>query len=270
MIDDEITFREKGYRSNDLSRGSNNNVWAVCEGVDCEREGGRGRWVRFKEYSVLCRSCAVKNFRVLSDVEKTEKRDYIDDDITFAEKGYRSTWLKHNSDRIVWCICANHDCEREGGRGRWLKFRYCTELCRLCASRDDERCRKISDALIGKTLSDETKRLMSENHADLSGENSPNWKGGISYGKYCPKFNERFKDSVREKFGRECFLCDKDEEENKRKLDVHHVSYDKECMCNGAECEFVPLCRKCHGMTNHNREMWRRMILNQLAMEGWI
>ena len=136
MIDEEITFMEKGYYSTDLSHGSSKPVWAICEGEDCQREGGRGRWVVFMHYRDLCFLCAQKVRHVLKDEDKIGKRDYIDDEITFADKGYRSTELKPNSHKEVWAICTNPDCEREGGRGRWVMFFQCRELCRSCAMKN--------------------------------------------------------------------------------------------------------------------------------------
>ena len=96
------------------------------------------------------------------------------------------------------------------------------------------------------------------------------WKEFISVKPYCEKFNYTFKEKIRNKFDRECFICGKDEENNGMKLDVHHVNYDKDCLCNDKKCEFVPLCRSCHAKTNGDREMWRRMIMNALCLEGWI
>ena len=101
---------------------------------------------------------------------------------------------------------------------------------------------------------------MRDNHADLSGENSPHWQGGISFEPYCQKFNESFKESIREKFGNTCFLCGKSQSDNRRKLSVHHVNYDKNCLCDDSHCEFVPLCMMCHAKTNHNREHYETLI----------
>lgn len=52
--------------------------------------------------------------------------------------------------------------------------------------------------------------------------------------------------------------------QNKRKLSVHHVNYDKNCLCDDNECEFVPLCISCHTKTNHNREFYEKMILEMI------
>lgn len=97
-----------------------------------------------------------------------------------------------------------------------------------------------------------------------SGVNSPMWKGGISFEPYCHKFNKAFKETIREKFGRVCFLCPTTEEENGRKLSVHHVNYNKDCLCDGSDCEFVPLCIRCHSKTNNSREHWEQTIMEKL------
>lgn len=99
-----------------------------------------------------------------------------------------------------------------------------------------------------------------------TGENSPGWRGGLSFEPYCHKFNEAFKESVREKFDRVCFLCPTTEEENGKKLSVHHVNYDKDCLCDDSECEFVPLCTKCHSKTNFNRDYWENLIMEKLEV----
>ena len=99
----------------------------------------------------------------------------------------------------------------------------------------------------------------------MTGEKSPQWRGGISYLPYCEKFDDEFKESVREKFDRTCFLCPTTEEQNGRKLAVHHVNYDKNCLCNDVQCEFVPLCLKCHGKTGSNRGYWEALIMDKLG-----
>jgi len=105
-----------------------------------------------------------------------------------------------------------------------------------------------------------------------SGKNNPQWRGGISFKPYCPKFNNEFKEYIRDKFGRICFLCDKNEEENEQKLSVHHVNYNKNCGCDDDEtCQFVPLCRSCNSKVNKNREEWEAKIKAMMKnkLNGW-
>ncbi len=102
----------------------------------------------------------------------------------------------------------------------------------------------------------------------ISGESGPNWHGGISFGKYCPKFNSSFKKRVRAFFGNKCALCGKSVEENDNEvMHVHHVDYEKGDCCNGnREPLFVPLCKHCHARTNYYREEWELFFRQYLAM----
>ena len=59
------------------------------------------------------------------------------------------------------------------------------------------------------------------------GEETSNWRGGISFEPYCIKFDTSYKRRIRNLFGNECFLCGLSEADNGRKLDVHHVNYNK-------------------------------------------
>lgn len=86
---------------------------------------------------------------------------------------------------------------------------------------------------------------------------SPRWKGGLSFGKYCPKFNEKLKARVRAFFNHECVLCHKSEDELGYRLSVHHVDYEKDnCYSGTLDPLFVPLCSKCHPKTNYDRDEW--------------
>lgn len=88
------------------------------------------------------------------------------------------------------------------------------------------------------------------------GWNTSGWKGGVSYGVYCQKFNADLRRRVRAFFGNKCFLCGKPQAENKRKLAVHHVNYNKTACCDSSKVMLVPLCEQCHGKTNKNRKYW--------------
>ena len=52
MIDEGKTFETFGYKSTDLSYGSDKKVIAICDGC------GKERLLFFKAYGKLCRSCA--------------------------------------------------------------------------------------------------------------------------------------------------------------------------------------------------------------------
>lgn len=84
----------------------------------------------------------------------------------------------------------------------------------------------------------------------FSGENNPAWKGGVSYGEYCPKFSFEFKNRVRAFFNFTCVECGKSEYELGYRLSVHHVfSNVKACCSDDHDPVFVTLCKSCHGKT---------------------
>lgn len=104
----------------------------------------------------------------------------------------------------------------------------------------------------GTTHSAETRAKLAESHR---GEKCNFWRGGISFEPYCIKFNDEFKERVREFFGRGCAECGSPE--NGERLHVHHVNYHKDsCCAEDVAPLFVPLCRSCHAKTNFNREYW--------------
>lgn len=92
------------------------------------------------------------------------------------------------------------------------------------------------------------------------GENNPIWKGGISYEPYCPKFDKAKREEVRNEWGHICAGCGKTEHENRYKLGVHHIDYDKEQGCNGKDFFLIPLCTSCHGKSNQNRALWIKKL----------
>lgn len=262
MIDEEITFRERGYYSMDLKPHSHKEVWAVCEGKDCQREEGRGRWAKFYQCSDLCRACSLKNRPVQKCETPNKKLPWIDDDITYAEKGYRSTELKPKSSMFVWAVCANPGCEREGGRGRWVMFCQCAELCHLCAVRTDEFRAKIGDMNRGKNNS-----MYGRN-----GESAPRWKGGIT-----PE-RKRFFNSLEHRqwrisiFERDGYTCQECGQLGKN-LNAHHIlpyrDYkDMEYSLNVDNG--ITLCEECHAKVNGKEydfvERYQKIVNRKIQM----
>lgn len=144
-----------------------------------------------------------------------------------------------------------------------------------------ETIKKISDAKMGHPVSDIARLHMSlaqkgeKSHMygksvdkcirekislAQRGEKHHNWKGGISYEPYCPKWNKSLRKRIRAFFEYRCIICGKSTEENKRELCCHHVEYDKKACCDGKLVHFAALCHNCHARTNFDREQWERMI----------
>jgi hypothetical protein len=80
-----------------------------------------------------------------------------------------------------------------------------------------------------------------------SGENYP----------YSLDFNERLKELIRDRDNRQCQLCSLPEEENSRKLPVHHIDYDRK---NCDPRNLISLCDSCHSKTNFNRVKWASLF----------
>ena len=90
-----------------------------------------------------------------------------------------------------------------------------------------------------------------------TGDKSSGWKGGISFEPYPPVFTNERKRWVRERDGHMCQRCCMTEEANGRKLDVHHIDYNKQ-NCN--ENNLITLCRGCNSKVNFNREHWTKVF----------
>ena len=89
-------------------------------------------------------------------------------------------------------------------------------------------------------------------------EKHPNWQGGISFEPYSIQFNKELKELIRRRDNYQCQICGMLEVENIRKLDVHHINYNKK---NCLPSNLISLCRKCHIKTNTNREYWKEYFL---------
>ncbi len=88
-------------------------------------------------------------------------------------------------------------------------------------------------------------------------ENHPMWKGGISFELYPGDWKDDIKDTIRKRDNCECQECGIEQEKLDRKLDVHHIDYNKH---NLDPKNLISLCRKCHARTNTNRNYWQNEL----------
>jgi hypothetical protein len=103
----------------------------------------------------------------------------------------------------------------------------------------------------GKPMSLEQRMKIMEKH--IGGF----WYGNVRYyggNQYCERWTENLRDRVRAFFGYRCCLCGS--VDNTRKLNVHHVLYNKDTCCDNSPRLLVALCPKCHGKTNFDKEYW--------------
>jgi hypothetical protein len=91
----------------------------------------------------------------------------------------------------------------------------------------------------------------------LSGENSPSWKGGISFEPYPITWSFALREAIRDRDGRKCCICGIGE--NGKRHDVHHIDYDKK---NINPLNLLTLCHSCHMKTGYRREYWIAVLRN--------
>lgn len=200
---------------------------------------------------------------------------------TYEEFGYSPLDLKPQSNKKIVAVCDNCGevrvskkqsyrslclgCSRKGEKSPVWKGGKVKRICEFCGT---------EFPLFPSQIKNGRGKFCSTSCAGKShkGENGLNWQGGLSFEPYCHKFNNEFKEYIRDKFGRVCFLCPTTEVENGQRLSVHHVNYNKKCGCDDDEtCQFVPLCRSCNSKVNTNREMWETKIKQKMQnkLNGW-
>jgi len=110
---------------------------------------------------------------------------------------------------------------------------------------------------LGRKHTEETKRKMKEKAKYRKREKAPNWQGGISFEPYPMDWTEDIREAIRKRDNYVCQMCGIHQDELKgwnKKLDVHHIDYDKD---NLNPENLISLCKSCHMKTNCNREYWK-------------
>jgi len=100
-------------------------------------------------------------------------------------------------------------------------------------------------------------------HQWYRGENCYQWDGGKKFELYSSEFNNKLKEHIRQRDNYKCQLCGVPQVEYLRKLDVHHINYDKK---NNKFDNLISLCKSCHSRTNHNRRYWIKYFKNNRRM----
>jgi hypothetical protein len=96
-----------------------------------------------------------------------------------------------------------------------------------------------------------------------SREKNSNWKGGITYSKYCELFFlPEFKDMILDRDSRMCMnpCCNKI---NSNDIVIHHIDYNKK---NCHPINLITICRSCNTFANFNRDWylnWYKIIIEK-------
>ena len=98
-----------------------------------------------------------------------------------------------------------------------------------------------------------------------TGENHPMWTGGVS--SYCPAFNNRLKEHIRNLYNRNCTICGKSTLQNISKngkrigrLDIDHLDENKMQGCDDWRWRLTPLCHSCHSRMRKRKLPWHLLL----------
>ena len=241
-IDRILTIEKFGYDPADLSCESSRKIISVCK--IC----GNPREIFCCGYRDLCKSCAVKHRLqpptpgYVAEKDRFVPNTQIDRIKTIEKFGYDPVDLSRGSNRKIISIC------KKCSKIREIAFQKHGDLCRLCALTNENKAINHSC----------TMRNIARHEFD----------GFVTDKRYCNLFNEKFKIKIRNQYHNKCFLCGNPKQEEDKNLAVHHVNYNKNCLC-GMNCEFVPLCKRCHPKTNWNRQYWENLIMHYLYPERY-
>ena len=285
MILEQETHKKFGYYSIQLKPKSNKKILVQCD------ECGIIREIQFNQYRDLCQSCAMKQ-RIGSHIKSKGSypiEEGMLEEETYEKFGYYPNQLKVKSHEKILARCNMCNKIRELSKSDYRN------LCYNCAIKKRDYIPKNTYSVEKGILEKETfekygyypsqlkgqsskkvlvkcedcgkiREISNFNYHELclscslKGEKSWKWQGGVSFEPYCIKFNEEFRERVRNYFGSCCYVCGKNETDNKAKLSVHHVNYNKMVCCNDVKPLFVPLCKSCHSKTNTNRKYWEEFF----------
>lgn len=144
-----------------------------------------------------------------------------------------------------------------------LGKKYCSKNCYTLAmigrKLSPETIEKSRLARMGHEVSEKTREKISLKN---SGQNNGMWKNGRGYEPHDFNFNRKFKKAIRKRDNYLCMNCGVHNEKLETSLAIHHVNYDKR-LTIPENC--VSLCRKCHNLTNINREYWTKLFQDKMS-----
>ena len=225
MIDEDRTLQLYGYTSDMLSKGSHKPIVKVCD--KCGRYSISSKYL----YRDLCHSCSQKG-------RPTRK------------KGQKA-WNKG--------IPHTEDTKKKISKAMKGKKRKPTS--EVTRKKQSETHKGKLNPMYGVKSPNKDKKLseLHKQHVSAGHQGIPydEWEDYAKEKRYCPKFDNNCREANREKYGRNCFICNKTEKANGQKLSVHHVDMNKAQGCN-SNWKLVPLYKSCHSGA-HNEKLIARL-----------
>lgn len=96
---------------------------------------------------------------------------------------------------------------------------------------------------------------------NLVGEKAANYIDGRSSVEYPKEFHQQLKELIRLRDGYKCQKCGCPEIENREKLSIHHIDYNKE---NNLPTNLISLCRGCNAQVNSNCKKWKAFFKRKI------
>lgn len=259
--------KECGYKAGGLKRRSKSTD--LEKGVRVHDDAGNKNT---RKFLVTCEVCGKTVERIVNNYRPPKtcgSEECVSESIRRSKLGKNHpNWS--GEDILVKC----NNCGKEFYKRKWQikDHNFCCKDCHNkymstsgIASRK-ERIEKICPTcgkhFFVKPSEMYTRKYCSQRCSGKSftGKKNPNWRGGKSYGDYCEKFNNDFRERVRAFFGNKCVVCGKEHNDAYgSRVSVHHVNFNKKACCDQTEKPlFVTLCAGCHNKTNgkYQKEYW--------------
>jgi len=151
-----------------------------------------------------------------------------------------------------------HFCEC-GKTISYFSFKNGTQHCQVCAGIN--RRKPINYCICGKEInrksklcgSCDNKRKYKLGILNNNGDNNGRWNGGSSFEPYSLEWTAELRESIRIRDNHTCQKCGIKEKDYYRKLDVHHIDYNKQ---NCKENNLITTCGECNKLANVDRDYW--------------
>lgn len=237
----------------------------ICCSKKCKKEyGHKKKLLRYKynRSQVLCNTVGCNNLRNINSKSglcmSCAKKQFwakIPKKLVLIEKYCKICRLpilvKAKDCALKVDFYCSKECGRIGATNKNIKHSLAKRIWLNCTTCGTPLLLPNSRKLCNNYCSPTCSKIGHIKH--LSGENSPHFIKDLQ--RYYPiVFTGQLRRYIRDRDNHKCQLCGKLEQNNCRKLDVHHIDYDKQ---NCDEDNLISLCINCHVSTNHNRNYWQ-------------